>query len=68
MGIFGWFWRGMVGRLVGRGVGSDSLLFVCDTCSQRHMLWLELRPKLKSLVRIPTVTEEMKAQGGSLYG
>lgn len=24
--------------------------------------------ELKSLVRIPTVTEEMKAQGASLYG
>lgn len=32
------------------------------------MLWLEPWPELKSLVRIPTVTEEMKAQGASLYG
>lgn len=30
-----------------------------------HMLWLEPRPELRPLVRIPTVTEEMKAQGAS---
>lgn len=32
------------------------------------MFWLETWTGLKSLVRIPTVTEEMKAQGASLYG
>lgn len=32
------------------------------------MFWLQTWTELKSLVRIPTVTEEMKAQGASLYG
>lgn len=32
------------------------------------MFWLQTWTELKSLVRIPTVTEEMKAQGACLYG